>query len=590
VGCGPKPGPPGAVTASTTPRTKGLSGPITTRSAEVLIASSATSVGSMAYTSGTSAIAAMPGLPGSHTSRSTLGSSRSARQIACSRAPPPMTRTFTTWRSLCERAQQQGLIAGRTHADHAERCAGHVLQRLDVFAGVLRQVVELPRLGDVFAPARELLVDRVRVMEVGLRHRHLVDDAAVRQSVADAYRDRVKVRQNVELGQHEVGDSIDPRGIARYDRVVPATAPWPASCGAEFRSDDAQLLAVRIFEFCWERPGTHARRVRLDDRDDAFDAGRSDARARARAAGRRVRRRDERVGAMVDVEQGCLAGLEENGVTAVERIVQQQAGVLHHRLKTLGVLEEFSNDCAGVDGRAVVDLHQQLVLGQQGAFDFLPQDLFVEEVLNAHADPRHLVGVGGPDAAAGGADLRLTEKALADLVDRAVVASYDVGIGADDETAGGDAPLLEHVDFTEEHTQVNHNPVADDRRDRWREDAAGQQVHGVLLVLDHDGVAGVVAAVEPHAVVDLVAEQAGGLALTLVTPLGADEHDRGHGCRPFSGTSQGPEIASATGASCEARLPDTAGFDHVQGVAAPEDRRAGTSSGGWACPRVGLGP
>ena len=242
-----------------------------------------------------------------------------------------------------------------------------------------------------------------------------------------------------------------------------------------------------------------------------------------------------------------------------------------------------------VDGGAVVDLHQQLVLGLQGALDLLPQDLLVEEVLNAHADSRHLVGVRGPDAAAGGADLRLAKEALADLVDRAVVAGDDVGVRADDQPAGVDAALLEHVDLTEEHAEVDHDPVANDRRDGRREDAAGQQVHGVLLVVDHDGVAGIVAAVEPHAIVDLVAEQVGGLALTLVTPLGADEHDRGHAGASLE-TTETPKIASATGASCEVRLPDQTGFDHVQGAPTPEDWLAGRSSGGRGGSWPGLGP
>ena len=60
----------------------------------------------------------------------------------------------------------------------------------------------------------------------------------------------------------------------------------------------------------------------------------------------------------------------------------------------------------------------------------------------------------------------------------------------------------------------------------------GQQVQRVLLalavLLDDDGVAGVVAPVELHDVVDVAAEQVGGLALALVAPLGAHEHDCRH--------------------------------------------------------------
>ena len=58
----------------------------------------------------------------------------------------------------------------------------------------------------------------------------------------------------------------------------------------------------------------------------------------------------------------------------------------------------------------------------------------------------------------------------------------------------------------------------------------------VLLPVRGDhGVAGVVAALVAHDVVDLLAEQVGNLALALVAPLGADEHDRWHLSPPLRG-------------------------------------------------------
>jgi hypothetical protein len=59
-------------------------------------------------------------------------------------------------------------------------------------------------------------------------------------------------------------------------------------------------------------------------------------------------------------------------------------------------------------------------------------------------------------------------------------------------------------------------------------------VQGVLLVADHDRVAGVVAPVVLHDVVDGGSEDVGRLALALVPPLGAEEHDRGHVGYTFS--------------------------------------------------------
>ena len=92
---GPKQAMPASRTASATPATSGASGPTTTRSADSSRASAATATGSSGSTARTGTSAAMPALPGAATTAETSGSRRRARTIACSRAPVPMTRTFT---------------------------------------------------------------------------------------------------------------------------------------------------------------------------------------------------------------------------------------------------------------------------------------------------------------------------------------------------------------------------------------------------------------------------------------------------------------------------------------------------------------
>ena len=120
------------------------------------------------------------------------------------------------------------------------------------------------------------------------------------------------------------------------------------------------------------------------------------------------------------------------------------------------------------------------------------------------------------------------EEPLGDLVEGAVVVGDHVGVGADQQPRRVDAARVEAVELLEEHPEVDDDAVADDRDAAGRQDAARQQVQGVLLVADDDRVAGVVAAVELDDVVDPAAEQVGRLALALVAPLGADDHDRGH--------------------------------------------------------------
>ena len=90
---------------------------------------------------------------------------------------------------------------------------------------------------------------------------------------------------------------------------------------------------------------------------------------------------------------------------------------------------------------------------------------------------------------------------------------------------------------------VDHHAVADHVVHARREDSGRDEVQReVLAVGQHDGVAGVVAALVAHHPLDLAAEQVGGLALALVTPLGADQHDRRHvKLRPDDhGAAQGP--------------------------------------------------
>ena len=144
-----------------------------------------------------------------------------------------------------------------------------------------------------------------------------------------------------------------------------------------------------------------------------------DAGADAGAAGGRVGRGDERVGAVVDVEHGGLRALEEHDLAGVERLVEHEGGVGDHRAQPLGVGEQVVDDLVDGDRAAVVDLHEQVVLLLEGALDLLAQDVLVEEVLDADAEPVDLVGVGRADAAAGGADLGVAEEPLGDLVDGA---------------------------------------------------------------------------------------------------------------------------------------------------------------------------
>lgn len=139
---------------------------------------------------------------------------------------------------------------------------------------------------------------------------------------------------------------------------------------------------------------------------------------------------------MVDVEHGGLTGLEQDGLTGVEGLVEDQRAVDDHGAHALGVGQQIVGDGVGVDGGAVEDLEEQAVLLVQGGVDLLAQDRLVEEVLDPDAHAVHLVRVGGADAPAGGAQPALAQEALGSAVQHPVVGGDEVGGGGDPQGGG----------------------------------------------------------------------------------------------------------------------------------------------------------
>ena len=242
---------------------------------------------------------------------------------------------------------------------------------------------------------------------------------------------------------------------------------------------------------------------------------------------------DERVGAVVHVEHGRLGAFEQHGPALVEGAVEHEGGVGDVGPHPLAVAEVFGHHGGRVDAAPVVDLRQDLVLLHQHQGQLLLQDAGVEQVLDPDPGPRHLVAVGRPDAPAGGPDAGAAQVAFGHLVECPVVGHDQVRVGRDEQPVAGHAALGEAVDLGQQDLGVDDHAVADDRRDLGGQHPRGQQVERVALVPDDHRVAGVVAALVPDHVVDAVAQQVGRLALALITPLRAHQHNGRHQTSPF---------------------------------------------------------
>ena len=90
------------------------------------------------------------------------------------------------------------------------------------------------------------------------------------------------------------------------------------------------------------------------------------------------------------------------------------------------------------------------------------QDLRVEQVLDADADPGRLVGVGRADPAAGRPDLEVAELPLARAVERDVPRHDQVRVAGDeDEARPCVAPALEVVELVDQDLGIDDAAGAD---------------------------------------------------------------------------------------------------------------------------------
>ena len=231
---------------------------------------------------------------------------------------------------------------------------------------------------------------------------------------------------------------------------------------------------------------------------------------------------------MIDVEQGGLGALEEDAVAAFPGGQQVALGVADEGQEGLGGTQQALDD--GLQGG-------QAAFGPEAQADFLVagpdalgQGPGMAEVAqaDAHAGGLHLVG--GPDAAARGADLgaHLVGPDFAPLIQGDVVRQDDVGLLGEQEAAREVEPARpEPIQFLLEDLEVQHHAVADHQEAPGMQGAAGHLMQGDALAIHHHGVSGVVAALEADHMAEAGAEQVHDLALAFVPPLEAKDRQIG---------------------------------------------------------------
>ena len=174
--------------------------------------------------------------------------------------------------------------------------------------------------------------------------------------------------------------------------------------------------------------------------------------------------------------------------------------------------------------------HKRVVVGEQ-TFDLVVERLRFGEVHQPDRAAGHLVLVSRPDAALGRADLGSARaRRLAVGVQFAVKREDERNVLGDLQVGGRhlDALAADGLDLVDEMVGIEHHAVADHRELARADDAGGKQRELEHLAVDHQRMAGVMAALETNDDVGGERQPVDDLALPFVAPLGADNNDIGH--------------------------------------------------------------
>ena len=180
--------------------------------------------------------------------------------------------------------------------------------------------------GDGRSPPRHLLIDRTAFLEYIEVGREFVEHLAF-ILIAGTDPDGVEAVENIELGQCDPGQAVDPHRIFEDQRIEPPAPARPAGCGAELMPRLAEFLAVAIQEFGRERPASHPRDVGLRDADDFVDVPGTDAGPGAGPPCAGGGRGDIGVRAVVHVQKGPLGTLEEYLLARLDVPVENESRI-----------------------------------------------------------------------------------------------------------------------------------------------------------------------------------------------------------------------------------------------------------------------
>ncbi len=235
---------------------------------------------------------------------------------------------------------------------------------------------------------------------------------------------------------------------------------------------------------------------------------------------------------MVDIEHDALRALIEDAAVLAAQIVEAAPDDVGEGQDARGDLQQVGQQLLPVDFGQAQAAQQRVVMGQQ-TLDLGLQDGLVGQIAHTDRAARHLVLIGRADAATRGADLRPARGFLAGAIDQAMQRQDQRGVLGDLQhlRRDGDAQALDAGDLVHQRPGIDHHAIADNGH-FTAHDARGQQRQLVDLAVDHQRMAGIVAALETHHHIGALGQPIDDLAFAFIAPLGADHRYITHAKSP----------------------------------------------------------
>ena len=242
--------------------------------------------------------------------------------------------------------------------------------------------------------------------------------------------------------------------------------------------------------------------------------------------GHTVARRDEGIGAVIDVQQRALRTFEQQISAGLVDGVKICGHIGHHRPDLFGIGHGLVEHSLKLDRFGAQVLGENKIVIVEHLRQLFRKALRIEQIVDPQGTTGNFVFVGGANAFAGRTNLVTgTLLSLPGTVERRVVAKDDRTAWTDPQAlADLDAARLQPANLLQQVMNVQHHAVTDVALHPLPDDAGWHQIQLVLGGANYKGMTCIMPPLKTHHALSLIGQPVDDLAFAFVTPLGTDHN------------------------------------------------------------------